>query len=213
MDAYDFDTPPGTSFTVDAGWGALNDSPSGSPLVRIRNADVPQFFTMTVTFEAGPMWVAVFFEVADDKTISATAAWAGGRDISDALRELTELRPMAWWERKCLVTLAFGLGEDELIATRGTGLGDSTDIEGLRVIWAKLSAAAEVPTGRRNNRITEEMLERVAETYRSTVASGSPTVAVAQEFGVSRAQAARYVAKARGAGYLRPAIGPVGGEA
>jgi hypothetical protein len=57
----------------------------------------------------------------------------------------------------------------------------------------------------RSNTVPDELLREVAKLYRS--AERAPTKFVADELGVARPTAARYVARARDAGYLGPAEG------
>lgn len=68
------------------------------------------------------------------------------------------------------------------------------------------------PAGRRV-RLTDEMLEQVASTYRSAFAQGkAPTKAVAASFGVSHSSAARWVGRARDEGYLEQTTAGRAGE-
>jgi hypothetical protein len=57
--------------------------------------------------------------------------------------------------------------------------------------------------GSRYRKLSPELLERVAETYRQNV-TGKPTEAVRLAFGISYPTAARWVAAARTAGFLPP---------
>ncbi len=63
--------------------------------------------------------------------------------------------------------------------------------------------------------VTDSFLTRVAEVYRSAVASGSrsPVVEVSRQLGGSRSTAGRWVLQARRAGILRPSLGTTAGEA
>jgi hypothetical protein len=62
--------------------------------------------------------------------------------------------------------------------------------------------------------VDEEHLRRVAEVYRAAVARGeAPTKAVSRELFASRSTAGRWVMQARKRGFLRPALGRIGGEA
>lgn len=61
--------------------------------------------------------------------------------------------------------------------------------------------------GRRT--LSDDVLRRVATTYRSAIAVGlPPTQAVAGEFGITRANAGQWVHVARQRGHLRPSPGP-----
>lgn len=200
-------TPPGIEFRVEPGWSGMGD-PSNAPTwetvqrVRVRNVDLPRFFTMRVTFNRPEWtWVAVFFEI--DATLSpvAVSAWAHGTDVASALAELTELESLSWWTSKSLMALALGPSD-----------GDMSDDQ-LHDAWNRVRMASTIPTSRRRTRITDALLSEVAEVYRANVSAGNPTEAVAKHFYVSRAQAARYVEKARAATYLKPAKGTTAGEA
>jgi len=93
--------------------------------------------------------------------------------------------------------------EDELTTP------DPTDISGTA------SSTPIVALPARGIPVTSGFLERVAEVYRSAVASGSrsPVVEVGRQLGGSRSTAGRWVVQARKANILRPAIGTRAGEA
>lgn len=63
--------------------------------------------------------------------------------------------------------------------------------------------------GERRWRLDEAMLARVAQVYRDAIGTGAPPTAAVQEYFrlTSRAQAARWVKRAREEGHLRPAPG------
>lgn len=66
----------------------------------------------------------------------------------------------------------------------------------------------------RRRRLTRELLEQVAETYRQAYAAGDPpTQAVSAKFTVSHSTAGRWVVEARRRGALGPANGTSAGEA
>jgi hypothetical protein len=76
------------------------------------------------------------------------------------------------------------------------------------------SGEHEIRAPRSGSRLTDEQLERVAETYREAEQRGhAPTQAVADQFHLARSTAARWVSKARERGMLGPAVRGRGGEA
>jgi hypothetical protein len=73
--------------------------------------------------------------------------------------------------------------------------------------------ALAAATPKRRRLLTREYLDQVAEAYREALSEGRPpTVAVAERFGVSHSNAAKYVRKARDVGALGKADGTRGGE-
>ena len=85
-----------------------------------------------------------------------------------------------------------------------------------RVLWenrdeVERKRAAVAKTYRKTRRsprdrgpVTDELLQRVAETYRAALAGGAPTRAVAEQLNYSRASAGRLVMEARRRGFLPP---------
>jgi hypothetical protein len=74
------------------------------------------------------------------------------------------------------------------------------------------TAAAFVHGPRRN--LSDDLLSRVAATYREALAAGEPpTRAVERDLAVSHSQAAKYVSRARQRGFLGPTRSGVAGEA
>jgi len=59
----------------------------------------------------------------------------------------------------------------------------------------------------------DEKLVHVADAYRLGALVGSPTQLVAEQLGVSRATAGRWISRAREEGILGPAVGTKAGEA
>lgn len=75
-------------------------------------------------------------------------------------------------------------------------------------------AQAELTNRRRRRTVTDELLDQVADVYRTAVTEGfhAPTQAVGEQMHVSRSQAAKYVTAARKAGKLGPAAPGKRGE-
>lgn len=64
------------------------------------------------------------------------------------------------------------------------------------------AVARDVIKARQRRKITDALLRDVARIYREQLESGQPTQEVAAAYGVSKAQAARYVRQARDRGFL-----------
>lgn len=126
----------------------------------------------------------------------------GGRWVtSDGLRGLPVARMLreAEWQQPHL------LRRPGASSRYGSGEGDSRAKGNAAYQRARRNAERQ---GRR--RITDEDLRRVAEVYRSAGSTGRPpTAAVEHELHLrTRAQAARWVRRAREEGFLNPAPGP-----
>jgi hypothetical protein len=79
---------------------------------------------------------------------------------------------------------------------------------------AEIHAPGRDPSFRRRHTVTDNDLRRVAAAYRAALERGDPpTVAVADDFVVSRASGGRLVRRARERGFLGPALKRKAGEA
>ncbi len=114
--------------------------------------------------------------------------------------------PLAQWVHLLMYERAY-------TSTDGEEWGD---LDRDRVRWVSLKAAPDAvqerARGQLRRRVTDELLERVAETYRENLAEGAPTKSVARQEMVSHSTAARYVAQARSRGLLGPTTAGKAGE-
>jgi hypothetical protein len=86
--------------------------------------------------------------------------------------------------------------------------------------WSRLQVADSVKAPKEREEALHprglegtELLAHVAETYRLGVLVGqSPTQLVAEQLGMSRAAAGRWISRAREEGFLGPAVGTKAGE-
>lgn len=110
---------------------------------------------------------------------------------SDALRRLPLRRLMAFVE------------QHQMIAQGGWSTEGGSD----RAAYLRARRRQEKARGQWR-RLTDDDLARTARAYRAAVKAGEPpTAAVAQELGLTRGQAARWVKRAREEGHLGPALG------
>lgn len=83
------------------------------------------------------------------------------------------------------------------------GVSAPTDVQD----WIRHQTAPK-----RRRRVTDDVLQQVAEVYRAHLQEGAPTQAVAKDRHVSHSTAARYVSQARQRGLLGPATPGLAGE-
>lgn len=172
----------------------------------------PAFFQMTVSVpseDGGRGWM-LWFGLSPVDHRATLYGVLGTRDVDQALTELLKLRPLEWWKTKALVQLA----QQQLYVELEGVTEDPTDQEFLSMLSRAVTPPLSVSQGRRNNRITDDLLRDVASVYREALRVGRPpTKAVEEEFHTSRPNAAKWVKRARAAGHLGPAIGTRAGEA
>jgi hypothetical protein len=120
-----------------------------------------------------------------------------GRDIRTT--DLRAVRLEEWIENIVAAVSAQVVDESTGVVTAAVDLSED----------AHRAAVATVRAARRGGRrrVTDDLLRRVAETYREHLPSGRPVEAVRIAFGTSHRTAARYVQLARQAGHLAESTG------
>lgn len=96
-----------------------------------------------------------------------------------------------------------------LIENNGDGTYSMQPLPADRV--SEFAAELDSAYGRSYNRVDDDLLQRVADAYRA--GGEAPTRHVAETIGVTRSTAAKYVQRARKAGFLGAAVGRRAGEA
>lgn len=131
----------------------------------------------------------------------------GGSVTSDALREV----PVGWLVQQLAMQRA--MAKDVPPDTWLTNAEpDAKIMLPMGAATEGLQGTARQALGRRRRRVTRQMLEQVAATYRAAIDTGAPTQTVAEVFQVSHSTAARYVAKARDEGLLGETMPGKAGE-
>lgn len=182
--------------------------------------DIPAWFDMELSREGWPTEI-VLSVVVDQQEGPVINGIRGGRtyrhgyqQVVKFFRENTDpavfLRFVTAYAAGVLATRRVLEEHAPDITARGDALKAAT--AELNDHFARRAWPATVVQRRR--RMTRELLEKVAEVYRTAYGQGlSPTKAVAEAFDVSHSSAGRWVVEARKEGLLGPALGPTAGEA
>ena len=193
----DFGDPRGVLSSIAAGWhlGPLSTTEfwtiagSEEPLRDTAAGPMPTKATFRVQYPNGTE-TRLLLAISDrTPTVECAGVLSLGRGQADeALAELTSLQSMSWWLKRALLLLAL-----PTIANVSA-----------REAWPTLVRAVRTPTRRRNNRVDEALLQRVASIYLGADPGTNPTAAVQASIHTSRTNAYRLVAQARKAGLLEP---------
>ncbi|MGN6763143.1 MAG: hypothetical protein ACTHJI_17660 [Leifsonia sp.] len=213
-DEDNLNTPPGWDIDVNTGWSLFGSTQDRVPQVRLnRQVSVPQSFEMTIKDDTGDLSLALLFLVIDkEPRIHGALNLTTAIDLESALSRLWGEHGQRWWIKKAIATLAVRALAIDAFARHGTESDRLPPIEEQRILDA-IESIRQMPSTRRKDKVTDAVLQEVAEVYRSAVDDGAnPTQAVAEHFYKSHSTAARWVMRARQSGHLGLANGRRGGE-
>jgi hypothetical protein len=190
-----------TGYGWHRGWSSIE--PDSEGFARVGGIMVPAAFEIhafrtdsvgSYTFSA-----VLAYEVQDGE-LRLRSIQSTTHEIDQAVRILQRVNPWDEWKRFSLMELAAKAEEQAGGSPEDVGRG--------------IRAAHGKPVRRTRTRVTDSMLQEVAEVYRLAWESGKPpTLAVRKHFHKSQSTAARWVGMARERGYLGKADGTRGGEA
>jgi hypothetical protein len=175
----------------------------------------PQRFELEVTGPAlhdETFAVSLLFSMdQESKDVSLPSLLCFTHDVDVVVSILKKLRPIAWWKRKAIVEWA--LRDTSEVAAIITAHSPEDAATLASAGQERVDRVAQLPVTRKRNRVTDNLLDEVAEIYRSAWKRGdSPTKAVAAAKNFSYSHAAHLVGLSRKRGKLGPPAGPQGGE-
>lgn len=184
-----------------SGWSLIR--PKSGGLASVGGVKVPATFQIHA-YRFDSTGNSVFstylgYEVQDGE-LRLRSVQSTTHDVNEAVRTLQQEKSWDDWKRFALMLLF----ADEKERSGGTP----------EEVGEAIRLADGMPVRRTRTRVTQSVLQEVAEVYRRAWESGKPpTLAVREHFHKSQSTAARWVGMARAQGYLGKANGTRGGEA